>query len=134
MSGSTAALLSQNRLGLRKQRSKMLFQQKSKTHGANSGAAFGSWFLLVRRAFLLLKNPPAELCLPQYAEFKNLGGGVGGRGLRTERKTNLSVWPIILLKNIIIHLCGAVSHQHYSLAAQAAPSGPIKLQKDRKKA
>lgn len=57
----------------------------------------------------------------------------GEGGLRTERKTNLSFWPIILLKNIIIHLCGAVSHQHYSLAAHAAPSGPIELQKDRKR-
>lgn len=53
----------------------------------------------------------------------------GKRRLRTERKTNLSFWPIILLKNVIIHLRGTVSHEHYSLAAHAAPSRPIKLQK-----
>lgn len=47
--------------------------------------------LLVRRAFLLPKTPPADLCLPQYAEFKNLGGGGGEEGLELrERQTFLS--------------------------------------------
>lgn len=48
----------------------------------------------------------------------------------SKKRTNLSLWPVILLKNIIIHLCSTISHEHYSLAAHAAPSGAIKLQKD----
>lgn len=46
-----------------------------------------------------------------------------------ETYTHLSFWPIVLLKNIIIHFCGTVGHKHYSLAAHAAPSSSIKLHK-----
>lgn len=55
------------------------------------------------------------------------------RGLGTGRETNLSFWPVVLLKNIIIHFCGTVRHQHYGLAAHAAPTRPIKLQKARQR-
>lgn len=52
---------------------------------------------------------------------------------RREREgTHLSFWPIVLLKNVIVHFSRPVSHEHYSLAAHTAMSSLIKLQKERK--
>lgn len=48
-----------------------------------------------------------------------------------ERQTHLSLWPIVLLKNVVIHFRGTVGHKHYCLAAHAATASSIKLREDR---
>lgn len=49
-----------------------------------------------------------------------------------ERETHLSFGPVVLFKDVVIHCSRPVGHQHYGLAAHAAASSLVKLQKERK--
>lgn len=54
------------------------------------------------------------------------------RKIKKEVKTYFSFWPVVLLKNIIIHFSRSVSDEHDGLAAHAAMSRLIKLQTGKK--
>lgn len=41
---------------------------------------------------------------------------------------HLSFWPIVLLKNIIIHFSCPVCHKHYGLVAHTSMASLIELQ------
>lgn len=66
---------------------------------------------------VLSNTTPRGTTVLQY----HLAGKMGG-------ETNLPFWPVVLFKDVIVHLRGAVRHQHDGLAAHAAAARPVELQ------